>query len=226
LLSKYGSTCGYCGIIFTYDKCHNIDIIDDDLLDGSFYACNICKNMKNTQFSHDGFLEYVQHILINIGLLKGKKNYKIIPNIASASFEYYMSVEIKKFAKTRKKKLFSTDIIKICDEQKWINQNDFRVLQDQCCYLCGKRSSSINRWHNNIIDKKIHSIVCAPGNCLPCCTFCFKVRNELDLRTFIDHLVRISKYNNMIIGDVSTHMNAIIDNINRTNFCKDRVLYT
>jgi len=218
---KSKDQCSYCGSIPNSSKSHPTELIDEDesMFSERIPICIKCKNIKGENFNRNKFLDYVSHVLIIARLMRGQKNYIIIPDSTSASFEYYMLEELKKNIKTNWKKATNGKIDELCAKYNLISRENFKSIQNQNCYLCGKRSFNKSNRHNNIYDLKNYEIACTPNNCIPCCKCCHSARNATDLSLFFKHLVKIGIHNNMIRNITDEDIDRIVNNIIKTNYC-------
>ena len=106
--------------------------------------------------------------------------------LGEASFNHKF-LSYKARAKTHKKNLEFN-----------LSKDEFRDLILQPCHYCNAISSmsfksrtSNGDFVSNGIDRIDSNMGYIKDNCLPCCTICNKMKNNLSYKEFIDHIERI-----------------------------------
>lgn len=68
---------------------------------------------------------------------------------------------------------------------------DFVLMIVDKCYYCGKRD--LARGFNGI-DRVDPTLPHIPTNCVPCCWICNRMKSDMDVHQWINHIHRISEY--------------------------------
>ena len=80
-----------------------------------------------------------------------------------------------------------------------LTKEEFREIVEQPCHYCGVQNScrtmakptANGAFVSNGIDRINSSIGYVKGNCLPCCTICNTMKNDLSYVEFLEHIKRI-----------------------------------
>jgi hypothetical protein len=96
-----------------------------------------------------------------------------------------------------------------------LSKNEFDEISNKNCYYCKKINSNS---HTNGIDRKDNTKGYNVDNCVSCCTQCNCQKSELSDSEFIEHCIRVSKYNckhNLQIPEIETVIRCITKRNNK-----------
>lgn len=169
--------CHYCGEMnvvkgkrveqgvdeFEYVEINGIDRMDNTkgYIKGNVVpCCTICNYVKFTT-NYEIYLKRIKHML-TLFLISDKlyRYPEAFPNKISGSFNHFRN------SAAERKKDFS------------IFEEEFDVLVNQDCYMCGKES---NDRHQNGLDRYDNNLGYTVKNCFSCCTTCNYTKNNYEL---------------------------------------------
>ena len=85
-----------------------------------------------------------------------------------------------------------------------LTDKEFFNLTSQNCHYCGSEPKSVKKYKYkgetkaeyiyNGVDRKDNDLGYVPGNCLPCCTMCNRMKMAIVYQEFIEHIERISAH--------------------------------
>jgi len=214
----FNSNCFYCGLpAQTQFVLNGIDIDNRMLgytMDNCKSACIMCYNMKFNIFDTNGFISYAEHILTRMQLIRGRTNHELIKDHVSIGYKSYMVREIKE-TNTRQCTKLDSNYFKISkkereflhDDLDIIDRDDYDVIRDKECYLCGKKNSSCNF---NGVNKANPSITSTRDNSESCCGTCSGAKSSLFLDDFLRILSRICLKHGIIQRDIDDNIDVMI----------------
>lgn len=169
------SLCHYCGSK-NKQSMNTIDRLDSNgnyEINNCVSSCTMCNNMKNS-LNYYHFLQIIEHLCAYNKLDSGANcNIDNIPNRISVTYTSYKYRHI-----TTKK----------YDENTFITLEQYTIIVNKPCYLCGKTNSNL---HRNGIDRIDNTIGYELQNCEPCCTTCNFVKSKYDHKTVLNKTKKI-----------------------------------
>lgn len=102
--------------------------------------------------------------------------------------------------------------------KEWkLSLDDFSEIIHQNCYYCGqppvykKEFTRVNfpddKLYANGIDRIDSNKGYTKDNCVPCCTICNRMKQDLSVQEFYDHIKQILNYSNMCSTTIETTSN-------------------
>jgi hypothetical protein len=131
--------------------------------------------MKGDELNNEQFINVCEHILTNLGIIKG--------NLYPDYFRNYTSCNYTKYKRQSGERNIEFSLSEI--EFYNIIQND--------CYLCGK---IISGSHNNGIDRIDSNIGYFYNNCKSCCGTCNYLKNNYQLYNLLNKMLNIYNHHN------------------------------
>lgn len=185
--------CFYCGVGNIDGFLNGIDRLDSDGdydTNNCVTSCTTCNLMKNC-LDPLIFVDMCEHILVHQGIkTTGSLHPEIFPNYVGSCFNRY------KYSANKKHRDFQISI------------NDFDIITQQPCYLCGK--ATLSGKHCNGIDRFDSSQGYILENCRPCCGNCNYLKKNTSYEQLIDHLVEIVTNNSI---------REIVDELDKRDSC-------
>lgn len=164
--------CFYCSYI-KKDEVNGIDRIDNNkgyVEDNCIACCQFCNLAKGTQHPQE-FIDKMKAIY-KFNIMKCA----IEPDIISKWKSTYLSKSTPKFSNYKK----SANKRNI---EFRITEDDFKLIVDNRCYLCGIPSSEENK---NGIDRFKNNIGYTLENSKPCCGHCNLLKKDLTFEKIIE----------------------------------------
>ena len=89
-----------------------------------------------------------------------------------------------------------------------LGSDDFKLLIDSPCHYCGSLPSQIKKYNTNTyiyngIDRLDSSCGYIKTNCVACCFICNKMKMEISVDSFMNHIRRIYEYSVASMGQLS-----------------------
>ncbi len=98
-----------------------------------------------------------------------------------------------------------------------LDKQIFRELTKENCYYCGAEASqTIGKKNNGLyfyngLDRKNSSIGYVPGNVVPCCGTCNKLKGQLDHNDFLKQIQAIACHQNSLAALSNSGLFSIMD---------------
>ncbi len=168
--------CHYCGII-NMNELNGIDRMYNDLdytIANSVTCCTTCNFMKST-LNECTFILMCSHISRYNKLHIEAKLYPFVFNNHKAS-----KYRICKSRATERKIEFN------------LSEDDYEILKDKCCYICGKENSDSS---TNGIDRINNDIGYTVSNCESCCCDCNILKQNLSYDDLLTQCKKITEIN-------------------------------
>jgi hypothetical protein len=192
------SNCFYCNDEAIEGKILNgIDRSDNTIgyvLNNCVPSCSMCNIMKGFRLNHIEFLLACNHIMSNLGVIKGLYSPLIFKNSLSCGYDRYES--------NANRRGYNFEI----------SEDEFYMIISNNCYLCGKQT---NNSHINGIDRLDNNIGYILNNCRTCCSSCNYLKNKYNMNDVLEKLLKICNnyYDNIKIIKNMNEVVCSIENI-------------
>lgn len=178
--------CYYCGDKPYFcerthcERLNGIDRVDNDkgyILDNCVSSCKMC-NMTKRALDKTIFINMCEHILINLGILKGERHDEIFEDHNAETY----------FDKLQNEN---------AQKEVTITQDQFDFISNFPCYLCGKPNSDS---HDNGIDRLDNNRGYVIDNCMACCGNCNWLKHTNKLDDLINMMIKITQKHKPIMN--------------------------
>lgn len=186
MIELFHEPCVYCAEEINDKKLNGVDRINNDLgyIESNVASCcEMCNYMKRCMDSYI-FIKKCEHILTYNNIINGK--------LYDDFFENHFDIKIEKYRDRAKNKNMDFDLSK----------DEFNLLINNDCYICGKKT---NDKHKNGIDRYDNKKGYIIENCRTCCGDCNYMKREYDYGIFMNKIIDI--YNNTNISNSKNNDN-------------------
>jgi hypothetical protein len=169
------SSCHYCGYNGKVIGVDRIDSAKGYIIDNVVPCCELCNLMKHVR-SYQDFIDICEHISVFNKQIDGKLSHKLF--IVSANGQY------SAYKNSAEKRNISFELSK----------KEFKNIVLKACTYCGTHEQGYYGDGAGGIDRVDSSGNYIMSNCVSCCGTCNIMKLNYPLNVFINHCVKITKW--------------------------------